>query len=72
MRSTIGSDTISTNSEVEEVFDNYSQSSLTKLRAQLLAMKFSIAYFGAGAAVVPGESISVNDLSAEADEPKNE
>lgn len=38
-----------------------------RLRAQLLALKFNIAHFGSGEAFVPGESITLNQLAAQAD-----
>ncbi len=64
---TLGSESVTTTSQVQSIFNNYSQSSLTKLKAQLLAMKFTIAYFVSGQAIVPGESISINDLANAAD-----
>jgi len=36
---------------------------IDRLRAQLLALKFTIAHFGAGEAHVPGESITLNQLA---------
>jgi hypothetical protein len=46
---------------------NTNDTRFNRLRAQLLALKFNIAHFGAGEALVPGESITLNQLAAQAD-----
>lgn len=64
---TLGSEVISTALQAQQVFVRYSDSMRNKVRGQLLALKFSIAYFGAGGGQVPGESITLAQLAAQAD-----
>lgn len=61
-------DEINTAEEVEKVFDNYNLSMRNKLRGQLLAMKFNIAYFDIGDYVPEGENRNLNEIAKQADE----
>jgi uncharacterized repeat protein (TIGR01451 family)/predicted ribosomally synthesized peptide with SipW-like signal peptide len=63
----LGSEIISTAFQAQEVFVRYSDTMRNRVRGQLLALKFSIAYFGAGGGQVPGESITLAQLAAQAD-----
>lgn len=65
---TLGNDVIETPEEARAVLGVEGGTMTEKLRAQLLTMKFNIAYFGISAdALVPGETTTVHDLAAEAD-----
>jgi len=59
---TLGSQTISTTAEAQSVFSQYSDNMRNKVKGQLLALKFNIAYFGAGQGLLPGESITLASL----------
>ena len=64
---TLGNITIENENDASFIFDLPDDSQENKLKKQLLALKFNIAYFGVGGAVVPGESITISELAAEAD-----
>ncbi|MFA4936992.1 MAG: SipW-dependent-type signal peptide-containing protein [Patescibacteria group bacterium] len=64
---TLGSEMISTTFQAQEVFVRYSDTMRNKVRGQLLALKFNIAYYGAGEALAPGETITLAALASQAD-----
>lgn len=65
---TLGPDTIATSTDAVAVFDASNSSMRNKLKKQLLALKFNIAYYGAGSAFVPNEATTtLSDLVAQAD-----
>ena len=64
---TLGTNLVANASDAELVFDLPNNVMENKLRKQLLALKFNIAYFGVGNALVPGDTITISQLAAEAD-----
>lgn len=64
----LGNDIIDTQQKVEQVFLDYNLSMRNKLKGQLLAMKFNVAYFGIGEYYVESEGKTLNEIVAEADD----
>ncbi len=64
---TLGSTTIGTPSDAVAVFNSNNSIMANKLRKQLLALKFNIAYYSLGNALVPNESSTIAQLILEAD-----
>jgi len=58
---------IENQTEADKVFTDYNLSMRNKLRGQLLAMKFNIAWFSIGAYLVEAENKTLDQLVAEAD-----
>lgn len=64
----LGDEIISTPAGANQVFKRYSDSMRNKLRGQLLAMKFNIAYLGIGGYLVESEDQTLSQIVEEADE----
>ena len=64
---TVGDTTVKNNSEADAVFTLPNNVTANKLKKQLLALKFSIAYFGSGDGLVMPENITLDQLAAQAD-----
>jgi hypothetical protein len=68
---TVGPEYVETEEEAEEVFDSH-DTMAEKLARELLALKFNIAHFGLGSALVPGDppdgGITIDELAWEADQ----
>lgn len=64
---TLGAEVISTPEEAAAIFDLDQSTAENRLKKQLLALKFNIAYFDAGSGFAPYQSITLNQLAAEAD-----
>ncbi|MBU1993056.1 lamin tail domain-containing protein [Patescibacteria group bacterium] len=62
-----GDEIIDTIEKVNEVFAEYNLTMRNKLKGQLLAMKFNIAYFGIGGYAVESENKTLDEIVAEAD-----
>ncbi len=63
---TLGSDTIATSTDVTTVFNANNSSMRNKLKKQLLALEFNVAYYGSGSALVPQSTTTLADLIAQA------
>ena len=59
---------IDTQQKVNQVFLDYNLSMRNKLKGQLLAMKFNIAYFGIGGYLVESEGKTIDQIVAKADD----
>ena len=65
---TVGDTTVTNDAEADAVFDLPNNVLANKLKKQLLALKFSIAYFGAGGAIVGGgDNTTLSQLATQAD-----
>jgi len=64
---TVGAISVSTPEDAEDML-NGNEDMTDRLERELLALKFNVAHFGVGNALVPGENITINELIAEADE----
>ncbi|MBI3589667.1 MAG: hypothetical protein HY093_04650 [Candidatus Liptonbacteria bacterium] len=65
---TVGDTTVANNAEADAVFNLPNNVLANKLKKQLLALKFDIAYFGSGEAIVGGgDSTTLSQLAAQAD-----
>jgi len=64
----LGCETITTSEQAIEIFENANADDIVDmLKAQLLAMKFNVSYFGIGQYNVPGHDISVNEVVEQAE-----
>lgn len=66
---TVGNTTVTNTSEANAVFSLSNNSMANKLKKQLLTLKFDIAYFDSGNAIIGGgDSTTLSELAAQADE----
>ncbi len=63
---TLGSDTIATSTDVTSVFNANNSSMRNKLKKQLLALEFNVAYYSSENALVPQSTTTLADLIAQA------
>jgi len=65
---TVGDTTVTNDAEADAVFDLPNDVMANKLKKQLLALKFDIAYFGSGDAILGGgDNTTLSELAAQAD-----
>jgi len=64
---TLGNEIIDTPAKATTVFNQYQTTQRNPVRGQLLALKFNIAHFHIGLALVQYENITINQLAVEAD-----
>src|SRR3989344_4871781 len=65
---TVGDTTVTNDAEADAVFDLPNDVMANKLKKQLLALKFDIAYFGSGDAILGGgDNTTLSELAAAAD-----
>lgn len=64
---TLGADSIDTQAKAKKVFDSYILTVRDRLRTQLLTLKFNVAYFHVGNALVAHETGTINQLIIDAD-----
>lgn len=65
---TLGNEEVIFPADAEAILDPHNYTTpLTRLRAELLVLKFNIAHTGAGDAFVPDEAITLGELAAQAD-----
>ncbi len=62
----VGDTTVTNNAQANAVFNLPNNVMANKLKKQLLALKFSIAYFGSGDGLVMPENITLDQLAAQA------